>query len=300
MALKNENKGVRILAHFVLCIAAILAIAPFVLLLSASLTSGEANATHGFTFIPTDISFAAYKYIFKAWDTIGKAYLMTIMVTVVGTVLSIFVTMLMAFALSWDQTPFKGIITVLLIFSMLFNGGAIATYIVYSNVFHINNSIFAYIIPGLFMNAFSVILFKNYFKNTISTSLMDAAMLDGANMPSLKGPLMARGAREIARLIHAMGGNELSAYGLCHLGDYEATVFSQYSNNRRFGENFAKGESFYKLAEGCHTVKALKQLGRQYDVDLPITNAIDDILYHDTDPKTTLEQLFTRSQKKEF
>lgn len=182
MALKNENKGVRILAHFVLCIAAILAIAPFVLLLSASLTSGEANAAHGFTFIPTDISFAAYKYIFKAWDTIGKAYLMTIMVTVVGTVLSIFVTMLMAFALSWNGTPFKGIITLLLIFSMLFNGGAIATYIVYSNVFHINNSIFAYIIPGLFMNAFSVILFKNYFKNTISTSLMDAAMLDGANM----------------------------------------------------------------------------------------------------------------------
>ena len=182
MALKNENKGVRILAHFVLCIAAILAIAPVVLLLSASLTSGEANATHGFTFIPTDISFAAYKYIFKAWDTIGKAYVMTIIVTVVGTVLSIFVTMLMAFALSWNETPFKGIITLLLIFSMLFNGGAIATYIVYSNVFHINNSIFAYIIPGLFMNAFSVILFKNYFKNTISTSLMDAAMLDGANM----------------------------------------------------------------------------------------------------------------------
>lgn len=182
MALKNENKGVRILAHFVLCIAAILAIAPFVLLLSASLTSSEANATQGFTFIPTDVSFSAYKYIFKAWDTIGKAYLMTIMVTVVGAVLSILVTMLMAFALSWKETPFKGTITLLLVFSMLFNGGAIATYIVYSNVFHINNSIFAYIIPGLFMNAFSVILFKNYFKNTISTSLMDAAMLDGANM----------------------------------------------------------------------------------------------------------------------
>lgn len=182
MALKNENRVVRIVAHFVLCIAAILAIAPFVLLLSASLTSSEANATHGFTFIPTDVNFAAYKYIFKAWDTISKAYLMTIIVTVVGTVLSVLVTMLMAFALSWNETPFKGIITVLLIFSMLFNGGAIATYIVYSNIFHINNTIFAYIIPGIFMNAFSVILFKNYFKNTISTSLMDAAMLDGANM----------------------------------------------------------------------------------------------------------------------
>lgn len=127
-----------------------------------------------------------------------------------------------------------------------------------------------------------------------------AGILDGLGLTTLKGALMTRAPREYSRLVEAMGGNLLSVYGLCHLGDYEATVFSQYSNNRRFGENFAKGESFYKLAEGCHTVKALKQLGRQYDVDLPITNAIDDILYHHTDPKTTLEQLFTRSQKKEF
>ncbi len=127
-----------------------------------------------------------------------------------------------------------------------------------------------------------------------------AGILDGLGLSSLKGALMTRAPREYSRLVDAMGGSVLSVYGLCHLGDYEATVFSQYSNNRRFGENFAKGESFYKLAEGCHTVKALKQLGRQYDVDLPITNAIDDILYHHTDPQTTLEQLFTRSQKKEF
>ncbi len=127
-----------------------------------------------------------------------------------------------------------------------------------------------------------------------------AGILDGLGLSSLKGALMTRAPREYSRLVDAMGGSVLSVYGLCHLGDYEATVFSQYSNNRRFGENFAKGESFYKLAEGCHTVKALKQLGRQYDVDLPITNAIDDILYHHTDPRTTLEQLFTRSQKKEF
>lgn len=127
-----------------------------------------------------------------------------------------------------------------------------------------------------------------------------AGVLDGLGLSSLKGALMTRAPREYSRLVSAMGGNPISVYGLCHLGDYEATVFSQYSNNRRFGENFAKGESFYKLAEGCHTVKALKQLGRKYDVDLPITNAVDDILYHMTDPETTLEQLFTRSQKREF
>ena len=57
-----------------------------------------------------------------------------------------------------------------------------------------------------------------------------AGLLDGMGYSSLKGALMARGAREISRLIKACGGNELSAYGLCHLGDYEATLFSSCCN----------------------------------------------------------------------
>ena len=64
-----------------------------------------------------------------------------------------------------------------------------------------------------------------------------AGMLDGGGYTTLKGPLMSRGAREIARLIGAMGGKEISAYGLCHLGDYETTLFSTYSNNLNFGIN---------------------------------------------------------------
>jgi glycerol-3-phosphate dehydrogenase (NAD(P)+) len=77
-----------------------------------------------------------------------------------------------------------------------------------------------------------------------------AGMLEGGGYETLKGALMARGAREVARLIHLMGGNELSAYGLCHLGDYETTLFSPYSNNRLFGESYVKGLPFSKLAEG--------------------------------------------------
>ena len=89
-----------------------------------------------------------------------------------------------------------------------------------------------------------------------------AGMLDGENMTSLKGALMARGTREVARLIRAVGGNELSAYGLCHLGDYEATLFSQHSHNRMFGEKFVKHEYFDKLAEGVQTSYAI-QAGRE-------------------------------------
>jgi glycerol-3-phosphate dehydrogenase (NAD(P)+) len=101
-----------------------------------------------------------------------------------------------------------------------------------------------------------------------------AGVLDGSGYSSLKGPLMARGAFEVSRLIKAMGGKEQSAYGLAHLGDYETTLFSPYSHNRMYGEMLAKGTKFDKLAEGVMTAKAMKKLGEKYDVELPITNAV--------------------------
>lgn len=134
-------------------------------------------------------------------------------------------------------------------------------------------------------------------KNVIGIA---AGMLDGAGRSSLKGPLMARGPREIARLIKAMGGNELSAYGLCHLGDYEATLFSAHSHNRMFGERFIRGMSYDKLAEGYYTVKALISLGERYMVELPITQAVYGLLYEAQSEDTVLDGLFSRSLKGEF
>ncbi|WP_234842435.1 NAD(P)H-dependent glycerol-3-phosphate dehydrogenase [Bacillus hominis] len=127
-----------------------------------------------------------------------------------------------------------------------------------------------------------------------------AGMLDGLNYSSLKGSLMARGTRELSRLVTAMGGNDLTIYGLSHLGDYEATLFSLHSHNRKFGEAFVTGQNFEKLAEGVSTVKALKELSKQYDVELPISNALYEILFESKDAKDTLEELFLRPVKFEF
>ncbi len=134
-------------------------------------------------------------------------------------------------------------------------------------------------------------------KNVIGIA---AGMLDGRGVSSLKGALMSRGTREIARLIRAMGGNEMSAYGLCHLGDYEATVFSPYSHNRRFGELFVKGETYNELAEGYYTVKALCSLAERYDVELPICRAVYAVLYEGAQPEDEMNRLFMRSLKREF
>lgn len=134
-------------------------------------------------------------------------------------------------------------------------------------------------------------------KNVIGIA---AGMLDGADLSSLKGALMARGTREIARLIQAMGGQETTAYGLCHLGDYEATLFSPHSQNLAFGKAFIRGEHYGKLAEGYYTAKALQELAKKHQVDLPICAAVYRILYENANPDEMLQQLFRRSLKNEF
>ena len=134
-------------------------------------------------------------------------------------------------------------------------------------------------------------------KNVIGIA---AGMLDGAGLSSLKGALMARGAREVARLINAMGGNELSAYGLCHLGDYEATLFSLHSQNRKFGESLIKHEEYSKLAEGAATVKALMKLSEEYHVEMPISKLVYNVIYNNANPTDAMNALFARDVKTEF
>lgn len=134
-------------------------------------------------------------------------------------------------------------------------------------------------------------------KNVIGLA---AGMLDGLSAPSLKGVLMARGAREISRLAAKMGGREITIYGICHLGDYQATLFSPHSHNRKCGESLITGEPFHELAEGVATARSLMLLSEKYGVDLPICSAVNDVFEHGREPKDALSDLFLRSTKSEF
>lgn len=132
-----------------------------------------------------------------------------------------------------------------------------------------------------------------------------AGILDGCDYGALKGALMARGSREVARLIKAMGGNELSAYSLAHLGDYEATLFSPYSHNRGYGEMLVRGEKFPKLAEGVPTSAAMKHLSEKYGVEMPLTNAVYELCYGEEGNyrqrcDELIHKLFSRETKSEF
>ena len=134
-------------------------------------------------------------------------------------------------------------------------------------------------------------------KNVVGVA---AGILDGMGYSTLKGGLMARGAREVARLIKACGGQELSAYGLCHLGDYEATLFSQFSHNRMWGETFAQNKPFEKLAEGVATSSAMLILAEKVGVELPITQIIYDLIHGNITKEKGIKKLFDRENLTEF
>lgn len=165
-------------------------------------------------------------------------------------------------------------------------------------------------LKSLLIKTFSSDLIKFYYgKDLIGTEIgaasknvigIAAGILDGLKLSSLKGALMSRATREIARLIKAMGGNEMSAYGLAHLGDYQATLFSEYSHNRMFGERFVNSKNYNELAEGASTTEAICKLGEKYQVDLPICKAVYSIIYNNSDAISTIKQLFAREAKSEF
>lgn len=129
-----------------------------------------------------------------------------------------------------------------------------------------------------------------------------AGLLDGLGKSSLKGALMARGCYEVSQLIDKMGGDKLTAFGMSHLGDFEATLFSQNSHNRRYGEELAGDNLSSDLgtAEGVATAKAIYFLAQDLGVVMPITNTIYSILYQNADKRAVIDGLLLKVSHKEF
>jgi putative aldouronate transport system permease protein len=169
------------LSHVVLIIVSVMAILPFWMLVTASL-SNEADAVkYGYKLIPTSWSLDAYKYLLSKWQMFGRGYLITIIVTVVGVVLCVLITMMLSYMLSRPNLPGERIFMFFIIFPMLFNGGLVATYIMYAQTFHIKNTLFALLIPNLITNSFYIIMVRNFFKSNIPIELIEAARMDGTS-----------------------------------------------------------------------------------------------------------------------
>ncbi|MBR2122821.1 MAG: carbohydrate ABC transporter permease [Lachnospiraceae bacterium] len=171
-----------IISHAVLIFMSFTAIVPFLLLISSSLTSEAELVRTGYSFWPKEWSIDAYRYVFVTnWKNIGRSYLITMMNTVIGTTLSLFITSLLGYVLSRRDYNKRAILSFFVFFTMLFNGGLVPTYISYTRIWHIKNTFAAYILPGMLMNAFNVMLMKSYFTMNIHPALIEAAKIDGAS-----------------------------------------------------------------------------------------------------------------------
>lgn len=179
MKSKDERRW-GIFSNIVLVILSLLALLPFVLLIVASFTDNTVAVKEGYSYFPSKWSLSAYEYIWRNAAMIFRAYGITIIVTVIGTAAGLVITALYAYMISKKGLPGRKFLIFFVILTMLFNGGLVPTYLIYSNMLHIKDTIWALIVPSLLMNGFNVILIKNYFENNIPTELYESARIDGA------------------------------------------------------------------------------------------------------------------------
>ncbi len=178
----RQEKTIAAIGHILMIIAAILALAPFWLLVSSSIQSDSSITRDGYAFLPKEISWSAYQYLFSEWKQIGRAYLVTIMTTVIGTTASLFLVSMTSYVLAIKDLPGRTVIFIAILLTMLLNGGQVAMYITYSRVIDVRNTIFALLVPNLLLNGFNVMLVRNYVSNSIPSELQEAASIDGAGL----------------------------------------------------------------------------------------------------------------------
>ena len=175
----TEKQVYSIIANVALILCGLIVVIPILIVFMSSFSEESAAIKYGYTIWPRQFSLDAYRYVASKFDVIGRAYLITVVVTIVGTTLSLLITACLGYGLSQKNLPGRKFFMFMVFFTMLFNGGLIPTYYFYTNVFHVKNTYFAYIVPGLLCNAFNVILLRNYFSNSVSAALRESAKIDG-------------------------------------------------------------------------------------------------------------------------
>ncbi|RKP56244.1 carbohydrate ABC transporter permease [Cohnella endophytica] len=178
--MNKENRAWQWSAHTVLILFSAACVLPFLLLVISSVTDENAIVQNGYTFFPDKFGLQAYDYLRQQSSLIFHAYGITVLITVVGTTASLLITSLLAYPLSRRDLPGGTALAFILFFTLLFNGGLVPTYLIYTQLFHIKNTLLALIVPGLLMNGFNVLLMRTFFMTTVPVPVLESASMDGA------------------------------------------------------------------------------------------------------------------------
>lgn len=178
--LKTKDRIALNLIGFILVgIVGLLCLLPFVIVVSASLSTEKEIMKHGFSLIPRVFSLEAYETVFERPDVILRAYINTIMVTIIGTVLGLFITSMASYVLQRKDFEWRNKFSFYFYFTTLFNGGLVPWYIVMVRLLRLKDSYLALILPLLF-SVFNMLVMKTYISG-IPDALTEAAIIDGCN-----------------------------------------------------------------------------------------------------------------------
>ncbi len=177
----KEDIQMQLVGHIVLGLLTIAALLPFLLLISSSFSAQDTIIKTGYSLLPKDIDLEAYEYLWKQRGQIFRAYGITVLVTIIGTTVNVFITTLIAYPLSRRDLPGRNIFTVFVLITLLFNGGLVPTYLMYTHYLGIKNTLFALLVPRLLTTAWYILLTRTFFMNNIPKDIIESAQIDGLN-----------------------------------------------------------------------------------------------------------------------
>lgn len=174
------GKQFRVFSHVILVLLCLSCVIPLLLLIMSSFTSEASLLRNGYSLFPEVFSLEAYEFLWNSSGQIMNAYKMTLMSSLVGTLSNLTLTTLLAYPLSRRTLPGRNFFSFLVFFTLLFNGGLIPSYLVWTQTFHIKDTFWALILPNLLMNGFGVIVMRSYFSTNIPIEILEAGKIDGA------------------------------------------------------------------------------------------------------------------------
>lgn len=179
MVRSKGEKGYRLCIHIILSLVSLSMILPVLLLFIGSVTDEQLLIESGYTFFPKRLSLEGYRCLWQNIETVGRALLISLGVTAVGTACSVCLTLLLAYPLTVRRLPGRKLLHLFVLIPMLFSGGLVPAYVMWSTVFPIKNTLFAYLVPNLLLRVWWVLLTKNYLERNVSAVYCDAARIDG-------------------------------------------------------------------------------------------------------------------------
>ena len=170
----------QIITNILLSLILVFCLLPLLLLVSSSLSNETEILYNGYHIIPRKLDLTAYLYIMKGNNGILRAYGISTVIMIIGTLVNLLVTMLYAYPISRADLRGRSFFSFVLFFTILFSGGIIPTYMMWTHTIFIKNTYFAYLLPNLLMSGFYTIMARNYFMSSIPPALLESARIDGA------------------------------------------------------------------------------------------------------------------------